>query len=172
MTVIGLDLSLTASGMSDGAKTWVHKSKGQKSDSLRQRWDRLRGLTDTIVGSCMFAGLVVIEQPAYASNSGHMHDRSGLWWLVLDGLACSGTPVVEVAPSQLKKYATGKGNAAKGLVLDATARRLPDIDTGADDNRADALWLACMGLDHLGTPVVDLPAAQRAVLDAVTWPEP
>jgi crossover junction endodeoxyribonuclease RuvC len=169
--VIGVDLSLTATGMSDGTKTWLVKSVGHKADSLSDRGERLRGLSVAIVGNCTRASLVVIEQPAFSRQMGHMHDRSGLWWLVVDALTYElHVPVAEVSPTGLKTYATGKGNAKKGAVIDATARRFPDIVTGADDNRCDSLWLAAMGLDHLGHPPVQLPQTHRRALDGVRWP--
>jgi crossover junction endodeoxyribonuclease RuvC len=168
--VVGVDLSLTATGLSDGQRTWLIRSKGYKGDRLNDRAQRLRLLANGVLDSCAGACLVVIEGPAFASMSGHMHDRSGLWWLVVDLLRAEQTPVVEVPPAALKKYATGKGNANKGAVIDATARRFPDIDTGADDNRCDALWLAHMGIDQLtGRSVV--PQAQRDGLAKVAWPE-
>jgi crossover junction endodeoxyribonuclease RuvC len=172
--VIGVDLSLTATGMSDGAVTWTVKSTGSADASLDdrvRRLDLLRTLITQLIAAPSGVDLVVIEQPAFSRQNGHMHDRSGLWWLVVDWLAQRGIPVAEVAPTALKKYATGKGTANKGAVIDATARRFPDVDTGnGDDNRCDALWLAAMGIDHLGGVSV-VPAAQRAVLDKVAWPQ-
>jgi crossover junction endodeoxyribonuclease RuvC len=131
---------------------------------------RLRRIRDHIINSISFrAALVVIEQPAFSRQTGHMHDRSGLWWLVVNELHSYEFPVVEVTPGSLKKYATGSGTATKHAVVDATARRFPDIDTAADDNRCDALWLAAMGYDHLGHPIVTVPAAHRAALAKVQW---
>lgn len=120
-----------------------------------------------------FGVLVVVEGPSLgqARQSG-VHDRSGLWWLLVDWCLEYGHQVVEVPPAVLKKYATGKGNANKGAMVDATARRFPEVDTGSgDDNRCDALWLAAMGLDQLGRPLTLMPAAQRAALERVAWPE-
>jgi crossover junction endodeoxyribonuclease RuvC len=172
--VIGVDLSLTATGMSDGATTWLVRSKGKETATLLDRAERLERVRNEILSHLVTRpglDLVLIEQPAYSRQNGHMHDRSGLWWLVVNDILAHGFALVEVAPTALKKYATGKGTANKGAVVDATARRFPDIDTGSgDDNRCDALWLAAMGIDHL-TGVSVVPAAQRAVLDNVAWPE-
>lgn len=167
--VIGVDLSLTATGLSDGSRTWLIRSSGKKADDLPTRAARLSDLRGAVVLACASADLVMIEQPAFASQTGHMHDRSGLWWQIVADLFDLNRAVVEVAPTALKKYATGKGNANKGAVIDATARRFPTIDTGADDNRCDALWLAQMGLDYL-TGNSPVPAAQRAVLSNIRWP--
>lgn len=169
--VVGVDLSLSATGMSDGSMTWLVRSSGSKGDLLITRSVRLRGLAKAVLERCTDVDLVVLEQPAFSRTTGHMHDRSGLWWLVVDALTFElQVPVAEVAPTALKKYATGKGNANKGAVIDATARRFPDVETGADDNRCDALWLAAMGLDWLGGRSV-VPAGQRDGLNRVTWPQ-
>lgn len=42
------------------------------------------------------------------------------------------------SPTEIKKHATGKGNANKAAIIDAAEQRWGDI---ADDNQADALWL-------------------------------
>lgn len=171
MRVVGVDLSLTGTGVSDGTRTWLVTSRGKKADDLRARNQRLTQLRLAVVDHCYDADLVVVEQPAFSRTTGHMHDRSGLWWLVVAALHHHDLPVAEVPPTSLKRYATGRGNADKGAVIDATVRRLPDVDTSGNDNRCDALWLAAMGLDHLGTPLVGLPAHHRTALDAVRWPD-
>jgi Holliday junction resolvasome RuvABC endonuclease subunit len=170
-TVIGLDLSLTSTGMSDGATTWLITSKGHKGDDLAHRGSRLRQLRTQVLDQAAQADLVVIEGPSLGqARQGGQHDRAGLWWQVIDALQSLGVAVAEVPPATLKRYATGKGNANKGQMIEATTRRAPDVDTAGDDNRCDAFWLAALGHDHLGQPVIDIPAAHRAALDAVRWP--
>lgn len=44
------------------------------------------------------------------------------------------------SPSEIKKHATGKGNANKAKVLEAARTRWPDRAI-EDDNEADAMWL-------------------------------
>jgi Holliday junction resolvasome RuvABC endonuclease subunit len=44
------------------------------------------------------------------------------------------------SPSEIKKHATGKGNANKDAILKAARQRWPDVEI-VDDNEADALWL-------------------------------
>ena len=41
----------------------------------------------------------------------------------------------------------------------------------ANSDETDAWWLRAAGLHLLGHPIVDLPAAQAAALDRITWPE-
>lgn len=176
MRIIGLDLSLTATGVAiiEDGETTVHTvtSKGELSASLAERSARLVRLIDEIAALALEVDpdLVVIEQPAFSRTTGHHHDRSGLWWLTVDALHVNTIPVAEVTPSGLKKYATGKGNADKDAVLLAVARRYPAVEI-RNNNEADALVLAAMGADHLGHPITDMPVINRAALDAVRWPE-
>lgn len=170
---IGLDLSLTGTGMSDGHETWLIRSSGKVDATLAERHARLDLVLNNVVyymGEEWPTSLIVVEGPAFASKTGHMHDRSGLWWRVVGGLIADGYPVAEVPPTVLKKYACSKGNASKGMMMDAAARRFPNVDTAGDDNRADALWLAAMGHDYLGVPLVTMPALNRSSLDSVRWP--
>jgi crossover junction endodeoxyribonuclease RuvC len=68
-----------------------------------------------------------------------------------------------------KKYATGKGNANKGQMLEAASKR-SGLDFDGDNNRADAWWLRALALDAYGEPVVEMPAVNRSVIGSVTWP--
>ena len=47
------------------------------------------------------------------------------------------------SPSEIKKHATGKGNANKEKMIEAARARWPDV---VDDNHADALWLLNMAM--------------------------
>lgn len=175
--IIGIDPSLTGTGIARVdtddrlvAETWTVTSKGKAGDDLATRRRRLRDLIMAIRRAVHVPDLVLIEAPAYSSRTGHMHDRSGLWWLLVDELALM-APVVEVTAGGVKKYATGKGNAGKDEVLLAVARRYPHVDV-RDNNQADALVLAAMGADHAGTPLVELPKVHREALAKVAWPAP
>lgn len=185
MRIIGLDLSLTATGVAiidDGtaatvAQTTVHTfvSKGAKDATIAQRVARLDQIERAVFGFTglgdSFADLIVIEGPSYAqrTQTGE-HLRAGLWWRLVSFIEGECGPVAEVPPTVLKKYATGKGNAGKDEVLLAVARRFPDVEV-RDNNQADALVLAAMGADHLGHPIATMPASHRAALDAVRWHE-
>jgi crossover junction endodeoxyribonuclease RuvC len=168
--VIGLDLSLTSTGFATPDGACRITSKGSRGDSITQRHERLNRLLLRIMELAHEADLVVIEQPAYSRTQGSQHDRSGLWWLVVDALLYRSVTVVEVAPTARARYATGRGNASKDEVLAAVVRRYPDVAINGNDE-ADAYVLMAMGLDHLGCPVVEVPKAHRAALDKVDWPE-
>lgn len=175
MRVIGLDLSLTATGVAiidDGTITVRTITSNPTGDSVDDRVRRLDKIERAVM-ECMTGAseidLIVIEGPSFGQmrQSGE-HVRAGFWWRIVS--ICTDTaPVIEVPPATLKKYATGKGNAAKDAVLLATARRFPDVDL-RDNNQADALWLAAMGARHLGQPVDDVPQLNQTAMAAVRWP--
>ena len=49
------------------------------------------------------------------------------------------------SPSEIKKHATGKGNANKEKMVEAARVKWPDVEL-IDDNQADALWLLDLGM--------------------------
>lgn len=160
--VVGLDLSITATGCThpDGeTETWKYHAKhGDR---------RLRFIADEVQALALQRpDLVVIEDlPTHAHGA-------GITGMVHGAARCellrAEIPYALVTPATLKKYATGKGNADKTAMALALYKR-----TGlelADDNQVDAFWLRAAGLQHLGAPIVELPAAQVEALDKVSWP--
>jgi crossover junction endodeoxyribonuclease RuvC len=174
MPVVGIDPSLAATGIATPTGLHVVASQPDPPLSLRSRRDRLTRAADeiefTVVEAVMpRTALIVIEQPAY-SKTNYQHERSGLWWMVVDRLLDAGHLICEVSPSARAKYATGNGRAAKDKVLSAVVRRYPDHDV-RDNNTADALVLRAMGCRYLGDPLEDgLPIAHKAALENVLWP--
>jgi hypothetical protein len=175
--VVGLDLSLTASGIAISTPTpviGVVKTKHTGNDVTQRRLrllDMRERLWLTIKGSCAWPDLIVIEGPSYNSASSSTWDRGGLWWLTVELLISCNLPVAVAPPACRAKYATGTGAASKGAVIDAVARRWPDLPTGGDDNAVDAAVLMAMGLDHLGHPLTAMLPKHRTALDKVAWPE-
>lgn len=174
--VIGIDPSLTATGIASSAGwTEVTGEDGKRTDGYPERLARLRRVSRAawdLLGAPDGIELAVIEGPAYSRGDPGTWDRAYLWWNLVDHLAVFGVPVAVVTTTQLKVYATGKGTAGKGAVIDAVARRWPQYETGGDDNAADAAVLLAMGLDRLGRPLAPVPQAHRRALDKIAWPEP
>ena len=112
---------------------------------------------------------MVIEGPAFSSASPGAWDRAGLWWLIVEHLVSTNTPVAVCPPSTLKKFATGNGRAQKADMrvawLTRTGEDIPD------DNQVDAAWLATAGTLALGRPVMQLPVHNRASLAKIDWPD-
>lgn len=169
MRVVGLDLSLAATGVAtaEGARVIRPTTGGmERLAEIRERvLDSVHRLR-AIYGH--HPDLVVIEGYSYASaNSAHQLGELG--GVVRLALWETGIRFVDVAPSKLKKYATGTGNAPKAEVLAAAIRRLGY--QGHDDNGADAAWLWTMGMDAYGLAPVKMPETHRAALAGVAWPK-
>ena len=164
--VLGIDPSLTSTGLA--GICWTDTIKPRPK--LRGP-DRLLFIRQQIVTEWLPATLVAIEGPSYGSQAGQSghHERAGLWWMVRCALHTHGVPVAVIPPASVKKYATGRGNAAKADMVREVTKRFPWFDGGEDE--ADALVLAAMAADHLGQAMAQMPATHRVALDAVTWPE-
>lgn len=171
MRIVGLDLSLTSTGIAVITGADVALTRVQPSDKLSDhaRIDHTRSRVADHLGA---AGLVVIELTTYGQTTGKAHERAGLWWIVTRMLWRARIPYATVTAQQLKKYATGSGsgpNSGKDRVLAAAIKRYPTVNVDGNDV-ADALILAAMGADHLGHPLATVPQAHRAALTAVRWP--
>ncbi|MDL4812738.1 hypothetical protein [Actinomadura opuntiae] len=169
--MIGLDLSLTATGVAcaDGSLLTIRTGPG---DHLADERDRLRWIADEAVARTEAARVLtfaVVEGPSFGSKGNALHQLGGLWWLVVDALMAVGAAVAVVPPGTLKVYATGSGSATKPDMRMALYKRT-GLDV-KDDNRVDAWWLRAMGLDYLGRPPVAMPQAQRAALGKARWPQ-
>jgi Holliday junction resolvasome RuvABC endonuclease subunit len=166
--VIGLDLSLTCSGIAGIGWTDTIRPGAKLRGHERLQW-----IQERVGDFVRTSDLVIVEGPSYGNQgqqrqSGH-HERAGLWWLITQTLWTIKTPFAVVTPAGRAKYATGRGNAAKADVVREVTRRFDWFDGGEDE--ADALILAAMGADHLGHPMVVMPKLHRDALDAVAWPE-
>lgn len=160
--VLGLDLSLTATGIATPDGELVVYSSGLRGPA------RLAAIRDHILTHTDHIDLVVIEGYAFGrpNNAAALGELGGV---IRTALHEHHIPYVDVPPASVKKYATGRGNATKPDMRMALFQRA-GIDE-RDDNAVDAWWLQAMGLDHLGHPPVPMPATHRAALTKVTWPD-
>ncbi|MGV9779731.1 hypothetical protein [Streptosporangium sp. NPDC003464] len=166
--VLGLDLSLTATGIA----TWDGRPLSTLRTVASDGDQRLRRIMVTVRAEAYDyfniepIELAVIEDlPKHAQGAGITGMVHGAVRIALMEL---GVPYALVPPATLKKYATGRGNATKPDMRMALYRRT-GLDL-RDDNQVDAWWLRAAGLDALGHPLVDVPKAQRDALAKVAWP--
>lgn len=169
MRVVGLDLSLTATGVADQDGARVIRTGDMRGA------ERLKFLGAAIDRICMGkdyleikADIVILEGPSYGSEHSHQHSIGKLAGVVEVCLYQRGIPFIEIPPSKLKKFATNKGNAPKDLVLSEAVRMNNEIN---DNNAADAYFLRLMGLAHYEQRDVIAPAFRAAVLKSIEWPE-
>lgn len=176
--VIGLDPSLTATGVASSAgwcETRGYIKARAKDPGITQlphaeRYDAMKKLSWDIVDLVGYPDLIVIEAPAFSRTGGGAHERSYLWWSLYGAFKLRQIPVAVMSIQQRLTYATGKGSGGKGAVIDAASRRWPMFATGGNDNLSDAAVFCAAGMDHLGHPLAVVPASHRKALDAVAWP--
>ncbi|HEX5543634.1 MAG TPA: hypothetical protein VFX60_19125 [Micromonospora sp.] len=170
-TAVGIDPSLTGTGIahSDGRCARVGKT-GISALPLLTRVAAVDSLVVQILHEVGRPDVVLIETPAYSSASGAALERHALWWTLVRALRDWGIPVAEVSIQRRMRYATGRGQATKGQVIEAVTRRWPAFAHGGDDNMADAAVLAAMGAHWLGVPLAPVPQTHAAALDGVDWP--
>lgn len=170
--VLGIDPSLTACAVASSAG-WIDIGghPGRRDDDHDDRLLRILAVHDQVRNVLGDVELIVIEGPAYSRSDPSAFDRAALWWLIYRTARHAEIPVAIAPPNVRAMYATGRGNAAKGAVIDAVARRWAEYETAGDDNAADAVTLLAMGLDWLGRPLCPMPATHRRALDKVAWPE-
>ncbi len=177
--VIGLDLSLTSTGIAG-----VDWADALRPKSTLRGHPRLAWIVNEIADRVRRADLAVIEGAAYGhgAQAGH-HELAGLWWMVTQSLWRRAIPYAVIAPSQLKVYACGTANpaadypkatrskVAKGMVRDAVAQLFGlECEGSGRYDKADAAVLAHMGRDWLGHPAAALPERHRRALTAAAWP--
>lgn len=164
MNVLAWDLSLTSTGvcMPDRPPFCIKPKFGVGVERLAYlRWEYER-ITEEAQPD-----LIVVE--SLPTNTGGRFDTSGLamahatFQLKMYDL---GLDFTYVNPAQLKRYATGLGNAKKDLMLAEAVRRLGY--QGSSNDEADALWLWEMGVDHV-TGEHHVPDAHRAPMRAIEW---
>lgn len=168
MTYLGLDLSLTSTGYAvvdaHGATTI-----GRIRTTARgpQRLLEIRNAITHLLRT-RNPGLVAVEGYAYGriNQAAALGELGGVTRLALHERAI---PYLDIPPSTLKRYATGKGNAAKEAVLASAITRLGYAGSSLDE--ADALWLAHIAAAVAGHPVATLPQTHTAALDKLRRPE-
>lgn len=165
MRVVGLDLSLTNTGVADENGTHRIAVRLERNASETMRVVRLRTLSQLVGKACKGADLVVIEGPGFNAAYSPQHSLGELAGVVKVCLLQWRIPFVIPTSTQLKKYATGRGNATKDAVLAAAIR---DGSPAETNDEADAWWLRHMALSHYNGTASN--ATRRQVLEQIDWP--
>ena len=164
--IAAIDPSLTSTGIAFGTsaddvqvRTVGSKPMGETAADRIRRYERLMMQIQDVLQEVNPA-LILIEGYSFgSSNKGQMNLREfgGIlrWHLVDTG------KVLEVAPAGLKKFATGKGNAKKEVVLAHVVNRWGQLFERSDE--ADAYALYRMALVACGRCEAENEAQRESV---------
>jgi Holliday junction resolvasome RuvABC endonuclease subunit len=165
MNIMGLDLSLTSTGLSVNEDTFVIASKKKGAA-------RLSEISQAVLDSCLTLDVrcVIIEGYSFASRNSQAHSIGELGGAVRMRLYENNIEYVDVPPTCRAKFATGKGNASKGEVISAVSAKTRKIFSGGGGNdECDAWVLEQMGLTKLGESKWDWSKEQLSALSKVEW---
>ena len=165
MNTLGLDLSLTSTGVSMSGDTWVLSTSTKGAQ-------RLSIITNKVINTVIEnqIALVVIEGYSFGSRNSQSHSIGELGGCVRMRLWEMEIPFVIVPPTSRAKFATGKGNASKIDVISAISVKtgIEWSGSGADD-RCDAWVLEQMVKAKMGTSEFTWTATQLSALSTVDW---
>lgn len=165
--VVGLDLSLTSTGIAWCNETTTLPSKLMGMARLADIRDRVVALLRTLDNP-----LVIVEGYSFGSKNSQSHATGELGGVVRLRLFEDDIPYVDVPPTTLKKFATGKGVASKPEVTSAISARTGIVWSGKGaDDRCDAWALQEFGLLKLGRARYSWPKVNAEALDKVVWPD-
>ncbi len=186
MNILGIDLSLSASGLAMLGPGSIYRNKLPGSNRIIQTvgpylyegavvrtvaGDTLKRWEDIllpILAWAMEANTVLIEGYAFSANMAYSRATTEMGGILRYHLRKIGHIPIEIAPASLKKFVTGSGRADKSQILAILhAEGLP-ID---DHNMADAYGLARLGMALVGS-TDDLPPHQKDVIHAIKHPPP
>lgn len=164
VTIVGVDLSLTSTGISYGD---TQRAIQTKTTGMA----RLDAIRTEVVGLLDLPNPVfIIEGYSFASRNSQSHAAGELGGLIRWTLWQAGVGYVDIPPTVRAKFATGKGNAGKSEVVSSVSARTGIVweGKGADD-MCDAWVLEEMGRTYIGSCRYDWPAVHRSALDKIDW---
>lgn len=163
--VLGLDLSLTATGIcpyiDDALDSEPYTLKfGTRKDSVKgdMRLTHIRQALDAHLeggGGGIEYDLAVIESlPPYGKGSASLGLVHGV---AREVLSYWGVPVIMASPSALKKFSVGSGKASKEDMLKVFYKTSPWSSGDFDDNAVDAWFLQQVGFAYLDSDQLVVP---------------
>lgn len=144
-TIIGLDLSLTRTGVclffpEDQGVSASHIKSAQKGLlRLAELENNLKNIIYPFSSNC----LVVIEDYAFSRNGRNLFGMIEWGGVARLALHKMGVQAITISPTALKKFVTGKGNAQKDMMMQQILKRWGFEASNNDE--ADAYALARVG---------------------------
>lgn len=179
MRVLGIDSSLTGTGLCRAQfSPWLPGTELQLRDppvaeleaiiarfgapnpgtdrTYRAMSRRVTALLDKIETAFDDLDLVCMESLAFGAKGASAYVLPWLWGDIIHLCEKYEVPLIVAGTSQVKKYATGNGNAGKDEVMLSVARRFPAFQVDNND-QADAVICCAIGCRYLGHPIDKMP---------------
>lgn len=119
--------------------------KGGRHEGGGMRFVRLRGYLNELHRS-MPVDAVAYEEVAAHKGTAAAHIYGGVVAVITEFCEAEGIPYQGIQVGTVKKFATGKGNASKRMMVDAACERwvswAPEREDDTDQDEADARWIA------------------------------
>ena len=178
MITIGIDQSLTGTGVIVLINGHVYKHTTittNSSENLIDRVGLIRKRINSIVNQVAKLSaddkqvIVAIEGFSFASRGRSVFDIGYLGWRIKEDLRNMENSKLlkywlDVPPTVVKKFATGKGNAPKELILQQVYKRWDE--EFSDNNQADAFVLAKIAEAYEDKSLI-LTAFQQEAIESV-----
>lgn len=164
MIALGIDPSLTGTGLValDGDELLFSECYKPKSKGIERLLD-----IESVVGDFLYAHnpqIICLEGYSFGSRGRAVFQTGELGGIIRAMLYAYGKDWLEITPSQVKKFATGKGNSGKDLILQQVYKRWGQEFKTSDE--ADAFVLAKIGTIFLGHKE-KLTKQQKEVINVV-----
>jgi crossover junction endodeoxyribonuclease RuvC len=161
MKIVGLDLSLTSTGVAV-----LLTNRGEESTrvikSKKFGPERLAQIRNEIITEIIPCDFVVIENYSFGSRGRSIFSTGELGGVIRVLLWENKISYLEVAPSQVKKYCAGSGKAEKDQMIHHVYKRWGKECATSDE--ADAYTLAMIGVEWHCLDNSKLPKFQQEVL--------
>lgn len=173
MEIFGIDASLTGTGVAlpDGSTARIDPKTKRGTERLVFVRDQVKSLLQLEDGKDPYeAHFVTLEGYSYASANG-AHQIGELGGVLRVMLYEMGVEFREVAPTQVKKWAHGKGNGDKSVISSAVSAALGR--SFASNDEVDAFILRDIGVVlHGGDSIFGMTQYRRDVIHAIQNPKP
>lgn len=165
MNIMGLDLSLTSTGISINGETGIISTPAKGAERLSII---SLAILDAVIDNSI--EIVAIEGYSFASRSGQAFSIGELGGVVRTRLWERNIPYIEIPPTCRAKFATGRGNAAKTEVMSSISAKTGLIFSGKGaDDMCDAWILEEICKTRIGISDYTWSATQLSALDKIDW---
>lgn len=137
MNILALDVA-TKTGWASPTASGVWDLKVKRDESGGMRLVRFKSKLKEILESEQIDLVVFERSSGFHKNA--LITQAEMHGVLKNTLDEIGIPYRAYSSGEIKKQATGKGNAKKPQMIAAAVEKWPDIII-EDDNHADALWL-------------------------------